>query len=110
SSLASACLYTKHSQELLEYVIGICSNDFNKRDRKIATVPLNMKKRVTFVEPGETSTNNSQTHVEQQTSKKTNEPMIPSTGVKDATAASGSKPRSNTKKIGPCQLRVTRRK
>ncbi|GKA99493.1 integrase, catalytic region, zinc finger, CCHC-type containing protein [Tanacetum coccineum] len=30
--------------------------------------------------------------------KKTNEPMIPSTGVKDATAASGSKPRSNTKK------------
>ncbi|GJW08594.1 integrase, catalytic region, zinc finger, CCHC-type containing protein [Tanacetum coccineum] len=30
--------------------------------------------------------------------KKTNEPMIPSTGIKDATAASGSKPRSNTKK------------
>nr|GFB50164.1 integrase, catalytic region, zinc finger, CCHC-type, peptidase aspartic, catalytic [Tanacetum cinerariifolium] len=24
TSLASACLYTKHSQELLEYVIGIC--------------------------------------------------------------------------------------
>ncbi|GKA22083.1 hypothetical protein Tco_0708045 [Tanacetum coccineum] len=70
SSLASACLYTKHSQELLEYVIGTC----------------------------ETSTNNSQTHVEQQTPKKTNERMIPSTRVKDAIAASGSKPRSNTKK------------
>ncbi|GJU92652.1 retrovirus-related pol polyprotein from transposon TNT 1-94 [Tanacetum coccineum] len=98
SSLASACLYTKHSQELLEYVIGTCPKDFNKRDRKIATAPLNRKKRVTFVEPGETSTNNSQTHVEQQKMKKTNEPMIPSTGVKDATAASGSKPRSNTKK------------
>ncbi|GKG28980.1 hypothetical protein Tco_0416345, partial [Tanacetum coccineum] len=26
-SLASACLYTKHSQELLEYVIGTCSKD-----------------------------------------------------------------------------------
>ncbi|GJY39702.1 hypothetical protein Tco_0426066 [Tanacetum coccineum] len=98
SSLASACLYTKHSQELLEYVIGTCLKDFNKRDRKIATTPLNRKKRVTFVEPGETSTNNSQTHVEQQTPKKTNEPMIPSTGVKDATTASGSKPRKNIKK------------
>ncbi|GKE10182.1 hypothetical protein Tco_1413733 [Tanacetum coccineum] len=69
-SLASACLYTKHSQELLEYVIGTCPKHFNKRDRKIATAPLNKKKRVTFVEPG----------------------------VKDSTAASGSKPRSNTKK------------
>nr|GFC60247.1 hypothetical protein [Tanacetum cinerariifolium] len=29
-SLASACLYTKHSQELLEYVIGTCPKDFNK--------------------------------------------------------------------------------
>ncbi|GJY83125.1 integrase, catalytic region, zinc finger, CCHC-type containing protein [Tanacetum coccineum] len=70
NSLASACLYTKHSQELLEYVIGTCLKDFNKRDRKITTTPLNRKKQVTFMEPG----------------------------VKDATAASGSKPRSNTKK------------
>ncbi|GKE97621.1 hypothetical protein Tco_0020972, partial [Tanacetum coccineum] len=70
SSLAYACLYTKHSQELLEYVIGTCPKDFNKRDRKIATATLNRKKRVTFVEPG----------------------------VKDATATSESKPRSNTKK------------
>nr|GEX18861.1 retrovirus-related Pol polyprotein from transposon TNT 1-94 [Tanacetum cinerariifolium] len=35
---------------------------------------------------------------EAKTPRKTNEPMIPSTGVKYATAASGSKPRSNTKK------------
>ncbi|GKA90064.1 retrovirus-related pol polyprotein from transposon TNT 1-94 [Tanacetum coccineum] len=70
SSLASACLYTKHSQQFLEYVIGTCPKDFNKRDKKIATASLNRKKRVTFVEPG----------------------------VKDATAASGSKLRSNTKK------------
>ncbi|GJS60525.1 hypothetical protein Tco_0655309 [Tanacetum coccineum] len=44
SSLASACLYTKHSQELLEYMIGTCSKYFNKRDRKIATAPLIRKK------------------------------------------------------------------
>ncbi|GJU70353.1 hypothetical protein Tco_1256612 [Tanacetum coccineum] len=69
SLLAYACLYAKHSQELLEYVIGTCSNDFNKRDRKIATAPLIRKKRVTFVEP-----------------------------LKGVTVASGSKPRSNIKK------------
>ncbi|GJR89852.1 retrovirus-related pol polyprotein from transposon TNT 1-94 [Tanacetum coccineum] len=46
SSLASACLYTKHSQELLEYVIGTCPKDVNKRDRKIVTTLLNRKKRV----------------------------------------------------------------
>ncbi|GKB80741.1 hypothetical protein Tco_0947636 [Tanacetum coccineum] len=73
SSLASVGLYTKH--------LGIA-----------------LKKQVTFVEPCETSTNSSQTHVEQQKTKKTNEPMIPSTGVKDATTSSRSKPRSNTKK------------
>nr|GEX00979.1 retrovirus-related Pol polyprotein from transposon TNT 1-94 [Tanacetum cinerariifolium] len=50
-SLASSYLYTKHSQELLEY-----------------------------------------------TMHKTNKPTIPSTGVNSATTASGSKPRSNTKK------------
>ncbi|GKC37189.1 retrovirus-related pol polyprotein from transposon TNT 1-94, partial [Tanacetum coccineum] len=33
SSLAFACLYTKHSQELLEYVIGTCPKDFNQRDK-----------------------------------------------------------------------------
>ncbi|GJU28422.1 retrovirus-related pol polyprotein from transposon TNT 1-94 [Tanacetum coccineum] len=62
SPLASACLYTKHCQELLEYVIGTCPKDFSKRDRKIATAPLNRKKS------------------------------------KICTAASGSKPMSNTKK------------
>ncbi|GJW04026.1 retrovirus-related pol polyprotein from transposon TNT 1-94 [Tanacetum coccineum] len=60
----------EEARELLEYVIGTCPKDFNNRDRKIPTAPLHRKKRVTFVE----------------------------IGVKDATAASGSKPRSNTKK------------
>ncbi|GJR98413.1 hypothetical protein Tco_0270587 [Tanacetum coccineum] len=79
SSLASACLYTKHYQELLDYVIGTCLKDFNKRDRKIATAPLIRKKRISFVEPCETSIHNTQTHVEQEKMKKTNEPGIPST-------------------------------
>ncbi|GKA41288.1 hypothetical protein Tco_0733881 [Tanacetum coccineum] len=31
-SLASACRYTKHSQELLQYVFGTCPKDFNQKD------------------------------------------------------------------------------
>ncbi|GJS00678.1 hypothetical protein Tco_0317186 [Tanacetum coccineum] len=45
-SLASACLYTKHSQELLEYAIGTCPKDFNQKDKKHAYTPLNKKKQV----------------------------------------------------------------
>nr|GEV21841.1 hypothetical protein [Tanacetum cinerariifolium] len=98
SSLTSACLYIKHSQELVEYVIGTFPNDFNKGDKHIASIHVFRKKRVTFIDPCETYTNNTLTHVKQQTMNKTNEPVIPSIGVKGATAASGSKPRSNTKK------------
>ncbi|GJV38641.1 retrovirus-related pol polyprotein from transposon TNT 1-94 [Tanacetum coccineum] len=47
-SLASACLYTKHSQELLEYAIGTCPKDYNQKDKKHAYSPLNKKKQVTF--------------------------------------------------------------
>nr|GEW33823.1 retrovirus-related Pol polyprotein from transposon TNT 1-94 [Tanacetum cinerariifolium] len=98
SSLTSACLYTKHSQELVEYVIGTCLKYFNKRDIQIASTPVTIKKQVTFLDPSKTSTNNTLTHFKQQTMNKTNEPMIPSTGVKGVTVSSGSKPRSNTKK------------
>nr|GEW78128.1 retrovirus-related Pol polyprotein from transposon TNT 1-94 [Tanacetum cinerariifolium] len=58
SSLASACRYTKHSQELVEYVIGTCPNNFNKGDKETASTPITRKKRVTFMNPCETSTHN----------------------------------------------------
>nr|GEX38027.1 hypothetical protein [Tanacetum cinerariifolium] len=98
SLLVSACLYTKHSQELLEYVIDTCPKDFNARDKKLASTPFTKKNQVTFKEPCKTLTYNIPTHPEQQKMKKTNEAVIPSTGVKGATSASGSKPMSNTKK------------
>ncbi|GJW38809.1 hypothetical protein Tco_0064654 [Tanacetum coccineum] len=72
TSLASACCYTQHSQEL--------------------------KKRVTFIEPCETSTHYTPAQIEQQKINSSNALGIPSTGVKGAFAASGSKLRSNTKK------------
>nr|GEX90990.1 retrovirus-related Pol polyprotein from transposon TNT 1-94 [Tanacetum cinerariifolium] len=81
SSLASACLYTKQSQELVEYVIGTCPKAFNKRDKKIATTPLTRKKKVTFKETSGTSKDNTQKHVKLQKEQKTNVHVIPSTGV-----------------------------
>nr|GEX18435.1 retrovirus-related Pol polyprotein from transposon TNT 1-94 [Tanacetum cinerariifolium] len=84
--------------ELVEYVIGTCPKDFNKGDKQIASTPVTKKKRVTFVDLCETSTNNTLTHVTQQPMHQTNEPAILSIGVKGATASSGSKPRSNTQK------------
>nr|GEV00190.1 hypothetical protein [Tanacetum cinerariifolium] len=51
-SLASAYLYTKHFQELLEFVIGTCSKDFNQRDKKHAAIPVTRKKQVTFMDLG----------------------------------------------------------
>ncbi|GJV84764.1 hypothetical protein Tco_1524662 [Tanacetum coccineum] len=98
TSLASACRYTKHSQELLEYVIGTCPKDFGPRNKQNASTNSLRKKGVTFVEPHETSTHNTPPQVEHQKINLTNVPGIPSTGVKGALAASRSKPRSNTKK------------
>ncbi|GJX02340.1 retrovirus-related pol polyprotein from transposon TNT 1-94 [Tanacetum coccineum] len=98
SSLASAYLYTKHSQELLEYVIGTCPKDFNQRDKKHVATPLTRKKQVTFENQCEMSNSNTHKHVEQLNIQKTNVPMPPSTGVNSCTDASESQPRSNTKK------------
>ncbi|GKD55560.1 hypothetical protein Tco_1288947 [Tanacetum coccineum] len=55
SSLASACLYTRHSQELSEYVIGTCPKNFNQRDKNHDATPLTRKKQVTFEDQCDTS-------------------------------------------------------
>ncbi|GJR27392.1 retrovirus-related pol polyprotein from transposon TNT 1-94 [Tanacetum coccineum] len=74
-STVFACRYTKHSQELLEYAISTCPKAFNQRDKKQAPTPLIRKKQVTFEEQCDTSNR-----------------------VNCCTNASGSQPRSNTKK------------
>ncbi|GJW82475.1 integrase, catalytic region, zinc finger, CCHC-type containing protein [Tanacetum coccineum] len=45
NALEYACFYTKRSQELLEYVIDTCPKEFSKRDKKVATTPLNRNKQ-----------------------------------------------------------------
>ncbi|GJW02969.1 hypothetical protein Tco_1561825 [Tanacetum coccineum] len=97
-SIVFASHYTKQSQELLEYAIGTCPKDFNKRDKKHAPTPLIRKKQVTFEEQCDTSNSNTHIHVGQLNTQQTNVPVPPSTGVNCCTNASGSQPRSNTKK------------
>ncbi|GKC25323.1 integrase, catalytic region, zinc finger, CCHC-type containing protein [Tanacetum coccineum] len=97
-SIVSASRYTKHSHELLEYGIGTCSKDFNQRDKKHAPTPLIRKKQVTLEEQCDTSNSNTHKHVEQLNTQKTNVLVPSSTGVNCYTNASGSQPRSNTKK------------
>nr|GEU85144.1 hypothetical protein [Tanacetum cinerariifolium] len=70
NSLAYAYLYTKCSQELVEYAVGTRLKVYNKRDKKQATTPLTRKKQVTFANKCETSNNNTHKHVEQQTTQK----------------------------------------
>ncbi|GJR81320.1 retrovirus-related pol polyprotein from transposon TNT 1-94 [Tanacetum coccineum] len=98
NSLNYACQYTKLSQELIEYVIGTCPKNFNERDNKAPSTPVSRKKQFTFSDKPGTSSNNTQKHKLHQRVQQTNIPVIPSTGVNDSTEASGSKPRSNTKK------------
>ncbi|GKD83823.1 hypothetical protein Tco_1350662 [Tanacetum coccineum] len=88
NALNYACQYTKLSQELLEYVIGTCPKSF----------PETRKKQVTFNDKPGTSSSNTQKHEVHQKVQRTNVPVIHSTGVNTSTEASGSKPRSNTKK------------
>ncbi|GJW87096.1 hypothetical protein Tco_0162436 [Tanacetum coccineum] len=90
SSLAFACLYTKHSQELLEYVIDTCPKDFNQRDKKHAATPLTRKKQVTFKNQCETSNSNTHINVAQLNMHKTNVPVPPSIGVNSCIDASRS--------------------
>nr|GEV21297.1 hypothetical protein [Tanacetum cinerariifolium] len=45
-SIASACRYTKHSQELLEHAIGTCPQGSQKRAKLLAHIPIIRKKQV----------------------------------------------------------------
>ncbi|GJY80877.1 putative ribonuclease H-like domain-containing protein [Tanacetum coccineum] len=74
---------------------------FNERDEQGSLYHVTRKKLVTLVIKTRNflkSSSNTQKHEVHQKVQQTNIPVIPSTGVNDSTEASGSKPRSNTKK------------
>nr|GFC33665.1 hypothetical protein [Tanacetum cinerariifolium] len=81
-SIVSACRYTKHSQELLEYAIGTCPQDSLQRDKQLAYIPLIRKKQVTFANPSDTSNSNTHKPVAKVHTQKTNVPVPPTTGEK----------------------------
>ncbi|GJW96619.1 integrase, catalytic region, zinc finger, CCHC-type containing protein [Tanacetum coccineum] len=98
--------YLKHLKESVETIreivkeakIGTCPKAFNQQDKNHAPTPVIRKKQVTFEEQCDMSNSNTHKHVEQLNTRKTNVRVPPSTGVNCCTNASGSQPRSNTKK------------
>ncbi|GJU23363.1 hypothetical protein Tco_1156705 [Tanacetum coccineum] len=94
--LESACMFTKHVQELLVYASQTCPNSPKPSEKLVAVTPINKDKRVRFVEPV-TSLNNIPKQTDSLKTKDSNKPLLTSTGVKPTTSASGSKPSGNTK-------------
>ncbi|GJU19173.1 retrovirus-related pol polyprotein from transposon TNT 1-94 [Tanacetum coccineum] len=94
----SSCSW-KQSQELLEYVIGTCPKSFNERDNKAPSTPITRKKQVTLNDKPGTLSSNTQKHEVHQKVQQRNVHVnsFPNKG-NTSTEASGSKPRSNTKK------------
>ncbi|GJX83238.1 retrovirus-related pol polyprotein from transposon TNT 1-94 [Tanacetum coccineum] len=83
--------YFRHLKESVETLREIV------KEAKVER-PLDRKKQVTFEEQCDTSNSNTHIHVGQLNTQQTNVPVPPSTGVNCCTNASGSQPRSNTKK------------
>nr|GFB46881.1 hypothetical protein [Tanacetum cinerariifolium] len=52
-SIVSACRYTQHSQELLEYAIGTYPQGSHQRAKQLAHTPLIRKKQVTTTKPSD---------------------------------------------------------
>ncbi|GKA27234.1 retrovirus-related pol polyprotein from transposon TNT 1-94 [Tanacetum coccineum] len=98
SNLNYACQYVQRIQEVLVYVQDTCIC-LTKASEKLVTVTLMDKTRkVRFAEPCATSKDKTHKQVNPQEKQTTNNSVSPSTGVSSSTKASGSKPKSNTKK------------
>nr|GEX34353.1 retrovirus-related Pol polyprotein from transposon TNT 1-94 [Tanacetum cinerariifolium] len=54
-SIVSACSYTKHSQELLEYTIDTYPQGSQQRAKQLAYIPLIRKKQVAIAKPSDKS-------------------------------------------------------
>nr|GEV83890.1 hypothetical protein [Tanacetum cinerariifolium] len=94
--LVSACMFTKHIQELLVYVSKTCLSLTKAGEKLVAITPMNNEKKVRFAEPV-TSSSNIPKQTDSFKTKYFNKPSLTSTGVKPTTSASGSKPSGNTK-------------
>nr|GFA16429.1 integrase, catalytic region, zinc finger, CCHC-type, peptidase aspartic, catalytic [Tanacetum cinerariifolium] len=104
-SIVSACHYTQHSQELLEYAIGTCPQGSQQRAKQLAHTPLIRKKQDIVTKPSTRQDSNKNKHVVTQKIQKTNVPVPHFTGVKRCPKAGESQPKSNhkTNRISPAK-------
>nr|GEU36998.1 Gag-Pol polyprotein [Tanacetum cinerariifolium] len=96
-SIVSACRYTKHSQEILEYAVGTCPQGSQQRAKQLARSPLIKKKQFSIAKLFDKSDSNTHIHVVTIKPHQTNVHVPPSTGVKSFPNARGSQPKSNPK-------------
>nr|GFA78172.1 hypothetical protein [Tanacetum cinerariifolium] len=82
--LESACMFTKHVQELLVYVSKTCPRLTKPCEKLLAVTPMNKDKKVRFVEPV-TSSSNIPKHTDSLRTKDSNKPLLTSTGVNTTT-------------------------
>nr|GEZ15238.1 hypothetical protein [Tanacetum cinerariifolium] len=54
-SIVSACRYTNHSQELLEYAMGTCPQGSQQQAKQLAYIPLIRKKQAVIAKPSDKS-------------------------------------------------------
>ncbi|GJY15939.1 retrovirus-related pol polyprotein from transposon TNT 1-94 [Tanacetum coccineum] len=95
--LESACMFTKHVQELLVYVSKTCPSLMKPCGKVVVVTPMNKDKKIRFVELV-TSSSNIPKQTNSLKTKDSNKPLLTSIGVKNTTSASSSKPSGNTKK------------
>nr|GEV22056.1 retrovirus-related Pol polyprotein from transposon TNT 1-94 [Tanacetum cinerariifolium] len=81
SALEYACKFTTRTQELLVYVSATFPSSLHVNEKLVAITPMNKSKKVRFKEPKK-STSNIPTQTDSQNSKITNQPLLPSAGVK----------------------------
>nr|GEU73457.1 hypothetical protein [Tanacetum cinerariifolium] len=94
--LESACIFTKHVQELLVYVSKICLSLMKPSKKLVVVTPMNKDKKVRFVKPVK-SLSSSIKQTKSLQPKDSNKPLLTSIGVKTTISVSGSKPSGSTK-------------
>ncbi|GJY21135.1 hypothetical protein Tco_0393701 [Tanacetum coccineum] len=76
--LESACMFTKHVQELLVYVSQTCPNSPKPSEKLVAVTPMNKEKRVRFAKLV-TSSSNIPKQTDSLKTKDSNKPLLTST-------------------------------
>ncbi|GJZ01609.1 hypothetical protein Tco_0519570 [Tanacetum coccineum] len=107
--LESACMFTKHVQELLVYVSKTCPSLTKPSEKLVVVTPMNKDKKVRFAKPV-TSSRNIPKQTDSLKTKDSNKHLLTSTGVKPTTSASGSKPSPIQRTIGSCDHQVAIRR